>query len=224
MVTQNLAVPVIAIDGGAGVGKGTARMHVAKRLGFHGLDSGVLYRALGIVCKREDVLDSEAQCAYLARELGVAFDGEQVFLDGRNITNEVRSEEAGKLASIVAALPTVRKALVELQLSFRKAPGLVADGRDMCVIFDTLHRFFLTASPGERAKRRFKQLQERGVNCLFQEVLQGVIERDRADENRAASPLRRHPDAIEIDTTRLRPEDVCAKIVYIYLHHTTVHA
>jgi CMP/dCMP kinase len=205
------ALPVLAVDGPGGAGKGTLCRVVAERLGWRLLDSGALYRLVALAAEQAGVeLDDEAALAGLARDLPVRFEGEQVFLADREVGAKIRSEACGDRASRVAALPGVRTALVGLQRGFRRAPGLVADGRDMgTVIFpDADLKVFLTASAGERALRRYKQLKEKGFDVNLPALSAEVAARDRRDAERAVAPLRPAPDAFVLDSTSLSIPEV----------------
>lgn len=204
--------PVIAIDGGAGTGKGTARAGVAKALGFLELDSGVLYRATGWECRRKGV-SLPADCKMVVEELNIVVEGSRIYLNGVDETANIRSDECGQLASQVGAMKEVREGLLDFQLRMRKHPGLVADGRDQGLIFENSCRFFLTADAEERARRRVKQLEELGLPHVFEDVLRGIRERDKTDRTRSTSPLMPHPKAKVIDTTKLSPDEVVATIL-----------
>ncbi|MCB1745895.1 MAG: (d)CMP kinase [Gammaproteobacteria bacterium] len=202
------AAPVIAIDGPSGTGKGTIARLVKRWLGWHLLDSGALYRVLGFAAERRGLdLDDEQAIAPLALALDVAFvEGEadtRVVLDGADATDAIRTEACGALASRVAAHPAVRAGLLERQRAFRLVPGLVADGRDMgTVVFpDAELKIFLTASAEERARRRHKQLIEKGLSVNLAQLLADITERDRRDTERAVSPLKPATDAVILDTT-----------------------
>ena len=213
------AVPVIAVDGPSGTGKGTLSLRIAQSLGWHFLDSGALYRVLAHYATLSGVpLDDEPAVARLARALPVAFaagDGEpRVLLDGRDVTAAIRTEEGGAAASVVAALPAVRAALLDRQRAFRAAPGLVADGRDMgTVVFpDAAFKLFLTASPEARAERRYKQLKGKGIDVNLAALLEDIRRRDQRDEQREVAPLQPAPDAEILDTTTLGIPEVEARV------------
>ncbi len=202
--------PVITIDGPSGTGKGTLAMRLTAWAGWHLLDSGALYRVVGHYAAVRDIaLDDEAGLAAIAADLPVEFvvaNGEvQVMLNGRDVTDEIRSEAAGGAASRVAVVPAVRAALLSRQRDFRQPPGLVADGRDMgTVVFPHAElKIFLTASPAERAQRRYKQLKQKGIDVNLARLSEDIAERDRRDQQRQLSPLQPAFDAIILDTTAL---------------------
>jgi cytidylate kinase len=204
--TESSHIPVIAIDGPSASGKGTVAALVARALGFHYLDSGAIYRVTAYAAQQAGVaLDDEAGLARLARVLDLRFDGVEVYLGGMAVGDVVRTEEAGRAASQIAALPELRAALLALQQDFRKAPGLVTDGRDMgSVVFsDATVKIFLTASAEERAQRRYKQLIEKGFDASLAALLQDLRERDARDAARSSAPLRQSADALLLDTTSL---------------------
>lgn len=209
--------PVIAVDGPSGVGKGTLCQWLATRLGWSLLDSGALYRLTALAALRRNLsLEDEVRLAVVAAGLDVEFQAcpagaPRIVLDGVEVGVELRSESCGDAASRVAALPAVRAALLHRQRDFRRAPGLVADGRDMgTVVFpDAELKLFLTASSEERARRRYKQLRENGLNVNLKNLVEEIDARDRRDAQRAVAPLAPAPDAEILDTTRMSIEDVC---------------
>ncbi len=213
------APPVIAIDGPSASGKGTVAARVAQQLGFHYLDSGALYRIVGLVGRERGAnLDNDREISDITLNLKVKFNEDQVWVDGREVTASIRGEVAGAAASRVAALPGVRQALMELQRGFRVAPGLVADGRDMgSVVFpDAGLKIYLTATPEERAQRRYKQLMDKGDDASMAALLQDIRERDFRDSNRTVAPLQKCADAIELDTTGIPIESVVSQILGLY--------
>ena len=213
------AVPVIAIDGPSASGKGTVAKLVAARLGYHYLDSGALYRLLALAAQRDRVLlTDETGLAELAERIEIRFDGEQIWLDGALVGDELRTEQTGAVASKVAALPKVRSALLAKQHAFRRAPGLVADGRDMgSVVFpDAALKIFLTASAEARADRRYKQLMEKGIGANIAALLLDIRVRDERDTQRSASPLQQAPGASLLDTTALNIEQAVQEILARY--------
>jgi cytidylate kinase len=215
------AAPVIAIDGPGGSGKGTVSRRVATALGWHWLDSGALYRVTALAAALAGVPLARAdEVARIAATLDVRFvpgdgGGDRVLLGGRDVSAEIRSEEAGSGASIVAAMPEVRAALVERQRAFREAPGLVADGRDMgtAIFPDAGLKVFLTANLAERARRRHKQLSEKGIDVSLAALLRDMAERDERDSTRAAAPLRPAPDACLLDSTGLTVDEVVDRVL-----------
>ena len=201
---------VITIDGPSGSGKGTLAEALARRLGWHLLDSGALYRIVALAAAQREVgIEDGAGLAEMARELDIEFrpgdGGVAVRLDGRDVSLEIRAESVSANASRVAALGAVRGALLERQRGFRRAPGLVADGRDMgTVVFpDARLKVFLEASPEERAARRLKQLIDKGLGGSLRALLAGIRERDERDRQRVESPLVPAADAVVIDSTAL---------------------
>lgn len=199
-------VPVIAIDGPSASGKGTVAARVAKALGFHYLDSGALYRLVGYQAAQEGIAcDDETRLAELTARLDIDFEDERVLLGGIDASNAIRTEAVSAAASKVAVFPCVRAALLDVQRGFRKAPGLVADGRDMgTVVFpDAPVKVFLTASAEERARRRYKQLMEKGISASIDDLLRDIEQRDRRDSERATAPLKTAPDAFLLDTSNL---------------------
>jgi len=209
------AVPVIAIDGPSASGKGTVARLLAGKLGFHHLDSGALYRLVGLAVLRRGIATrDEAAAAAVAASLPVRFEGDEVLLGGERVTDAIRTEEVSTVASFVAALPAVRAALLGRQRAFRQAPGLVAEGRDMgSVVFpDAGLKVFLTASPEARAGRRYKQLNEKGIAATLAALLQDLRERDARDATRSAAPLKQSPGARSLDTTSMSAEQAAALI------------
>jgi cytidylate kinase len=204
-------IPVITIDGPSGSGKGTLAKAVASALGWHLLDSGALYRIVGALCVRTGVdLTDEEAVASLAGQLQIRFEQDRVDVGGLDLTDEIRTEDAGVNASKVAHLPAVRAAVFDLQRSFRQAPGLVADGRDMgTVVFaDAELKIFLDASAEVRAERRYKQLKNKGLSVSVRGLLEQIQERDARDRGRAIAPLKPADDAIVLDSTSMSIEAV----------------
>jgi CMP/dCMP kinase len=214
-------LPIIAIDGPSGSGKGTIARRVATTLGFHLLDSGALYRLVALAGLRQELAaDDEAGHAEVARTLDVKFGvdevgEERVWLAGEVVTAEIRTEAAGGEASRVAAMPAVRAALLDRQRAFARPPGLVADGRDMgTVVFpEAPLKIYLTASPEERARRRHKQLKEKGLTVTIAGLSQEIRERDLRDSSRPVAPLRPAADAILLDSTGLTIEQVVEQVL-----------
>jgi cytidylate kinase len=201
-----MAIPVIAIDGPSASGKGTVAALVAQKLGYHYLDSGALYRLTAVAAQLRGVaVYDEAKLAQIALDLDVVFAGQQILLDGDDVSDALRSEAAGVGASKIAVLPMVRAALLDRQHAFRQAPGLVADGRDMgSVVFpDAQLKIFLTASAEERAQRRYKQLIEKGISANLADLLNDLRDRDARDSARTVAPLRQEDDAVLLDTTEI---------------------
>lgn len=209
-------IPVIAIDGPTASGKGTVAQQVANRLGYHYLDSGALYRLVGLASfKRSISTASEANLIPIAENLNVIFQGDRIILDGEDVSDQIRQEEMGKRASEVAVHTGVRQALVARQQAFRQKPGLVADGRDMAsVIFtDAVTKVFLTASAEARADRRYKQLIAKGFSANIDVLLQDLRDRDARDANRSQSPLKAVEGAHHLDTTSMTIEEAVNQVL-----------
>ncbi len=214
--------PVLTVDGPSGTGKGTTCGLLAKKLNWHLLDSGALYRVVALAAEQNSLPSTDEQAlAELAATLDLKFenrgDAEDILViyEGEDITEAIRTESCGNAASLVAALPGVREALLHRQREFRQEPGLIADGRDMgTIVFpDAELKVFLTASPAERAERRYKQLKGKGFNVNLRDLSADIAERDKRDKGRAVSPLIPAADAIVIDTTESDIEMVNKQIL-----------
>ena len=213
-------VPVLAIDGPSGTGKGTVGGHIAKARGWHLLDSGALYRAFAFAASERGIapddieginsLDCETEFAFETTALGEV----EIRVDGREVSMKVRGERGGQLASMYAAVPAVRSRLIEYQRSRRQDPGLVADGRDMgTVVFpDATLKIFLTASPEIRAQRRYNQLKSKDFDVNLRRLEAQIAERDQQDANRTVAPLVAAPDAIVIDTSSRGVGEIVAEV------------
>jgi len=214
-----MKIPVLTIDGPSGAGKGTVSRCVAKKLGWHYLDSGSIYRSLAIsLIKRNADPSDDVAIVKAAQAMVLEFDcGEElaVKLDGEDITSQLGLESTGKLASIVAAIPEVRSVLLQKQKDFKRMPGLVADGRDMgTVVFpDAQFKVFLTASAAERAQRRYKQLIEKGIDANLAQIIEEIEERDRRDTERATAPLAMASDALYIDSSSMTINAVVEEVL-----------
>lgn len=214
-------VPIITIDGPSGSGKGTIARIVASKLGWHMLDSGALYRLVALAgADRGLAPDDEAGHAQIAKALDVVFDAEpdgeeRIWLEGVEVSARIRTEEAGAAASRVAAMPSVREGLLARQRAFAQPPGLVADGRDMgTIVFPHARlKIFLTASPEERARRRYKQLKDKGLSANLAALSLEIAERDRRDASRAVAPLKPADDAIVVDSTSMSIDAVVARVL-----------
>ena len=212
--------PVITIDGPSGTGKGTVGLLLAHKLGWHILDSGAFYRAFAHIAHEKQILPGQIdQLQLVGDQLDVRFEVKtneiRIWVEGRDITAAIRSEEGGRFASIYAAIPEVRQALLARQRETRRAPGLVADGRDLgSVVFpDAVLKIFLTATPKVRAERRYKQLKDKGFDVNLSRLEKEIAARDYQDTHRTISPLMPASDAVEIDTSKITREQVLDEIV-----------
>ncbi|WP_257279669.1 MULTISPECIES: (d)CMP kinase [unclassified Endozoicomonas] len=220
--SAHISVPVVTIDGPSGSGKGTVAALLAKEFGWHLLDSGALYRLTALAAMNHGVdFSDEKSLEVLAGHLDVQFEpgaegeGLKIILEGERVGANLRTEEVGAKASRVAVLPGVRKALLNRQQDFAEAPGLIADGRDMgTVVFPRANvKVYLTASAEERAKRRQNQLQQKGIDASFDQLLADILARDNRDMNRDVAPLKPADDAIVLDSTRLSIQEVFVRVV-----------
>lgn len=212
-------VPVIAIDGPSASGKGTVAREVARRLGFHLLESGALYRAVAFAALEHGAdLENASVIADIGRNLKVELSAGSVYMEGRDVTDALRSEEVSAAASRVAVHAALRAALLERQRAFRRPPGLVAEGRDMgSVVFpDAVLKIFLTASPEERAARRHKQLMEKGMGANMAALLQEIRERDARDAGRPVAPLQEAAGAVALDTTGVPVGEVVERVLALF--------
>jgi CMP/dCMP kinase len=214
-----MAIPVLTIDGPSGAGKGTVSRMVARRLGWHYLDSGAIYRSLAIAVLQQGIdIHNVSTVVAAATAMALAFECGEVLtvsLGGVDITAQLGAEETGLGASIVAAYPEVRAVLLQKQRDFQKMPGLVADGRDMgTVVFPSAeYKVFLTASAETRALRRYKQLKEKGIDAILTQITFDIEERDRRDQERAVAPLAMAADALYIDSSVMTLEHVVAGVM-----------
>jgi cytidylate kinase len=223
LVVSDARAPVICLDGPSGSGKGTVGRMLARQLNWHFLDSGALYRLVAVAARQAGVnLEAAESLAALATALNVEFSWneqgqERIVLAGQEVTAAVRAETTGADASRVAAYPAVREALLARQQASRRAPGLIADGRDMgTVVFpDAPLKIFLTASAEERARRRHKQLMEHGIEASITSLIKEIESRDRQDRERSIAPLKPAPDALTIDSTGRLPEHLCQEIIVL---------
>ena len=211
-------VPVIAIDGPSASGKGAVASRVAAALGFHYLESGALYRLVGLTGTRD-----EQGLVTSARGLNVEFRKEVIILSGQDVTEQVRSEEAGQRASEIAKIPRLREALLDRQRAYRRPPGLVADGRDMgTVVFpDAVLKVFLTASIQIRAERRYKQLIDKGIHANLAALSRDLEERDKRDAARPVAPLKPATDAVFLDSSALTIDEVVDRVLRRYRERTS---
>ena len=216
--------PVITVDGPSGSGKGTISQRLASQLGWHFLDSGAIYRVLGLMAVRDGISPENVdKLVEMAGNMPLEFEGEKVLLAGEEVSGEIRTERAGNQASKVAAIPQVREALLNWQRDYARAPGLVADGRDMgTVVFPQAEvKIFLTASPEERAERRYKQLKEKGLDVNLAGLITEIRERDERDSQRTVAPLKAASDALTLDSTDLTIDEVFARVMQ-RVHETFV--
>lgn len=204
------SVVVVTVDGPSGVGKGTLCARLAEHYGFHFLDSGALYRVLGLAARQRGILDNVVALTELARHLPVSFVQGKILLATTDVSETIRTETVAALASQVAVIESVRSALLAFQQDFAQAPGLIADGRDMgTVVFpNAMAKLFLDASAEVRADRRVKQLKNQGLDANIDQITQEIRERDDRDRNRAVAPLKAANDALVIDTSNLSPDQV----------------
>ncbi|MDM7860792.1 (d)CMP kinase [Alteromonas sp. ASW11-36] len=214
------SIPVVTVDGPSGAGKGTLASMLANHLNWHLLDSGALYRVLAVATEHHGISPADEEAIVpLASGLDVTFetegDSRKIVLEGEDVTDVIRTEEVGSVASQVAALPRVREALLRRQRAFEQAPGLIADGRDMgTVVFpEAVAKIFLTASAEARAERRFNQLKEKGMSVKLSRLLSDIKARDERDTQRIVAPLVPAEDAFELDSTALSIEQVFEKAV-----------
>lgn len=201
----------IAIDGPSGAGKSTIARTVARRLGIDYIDTGAMYRALGLKMLRQGIpMVEDARLLAMLEETDINFAGGRVYLDGEDVSDLIRTQEISKAASDCSAFAVVRKKLVELQQKMARAKSVIMDGRDIgtVVLKDAPYKFFLTASEEERALRRYRELAAKGASQTFEEVLEQIRQRDYNDTHRAVTPLRKADDAIEIDSTAMSMEEV----------------
>ncbi|MCU7960416.1 MAG: (d)CMP kinase [gamma proteobacterium symbiont of Bathyaustriella thionipta] len=213
---MNATIPVITIDGPSGSGKGTIAKQLAEQLGWHLLDSGALYRVLACYAQRQQVqADEAAKLGELARLLPIRFEGERIWLDSEDVSSLIRTESMGNAASRIAAIPEVRAGLLQRQRDFVRPPGLVADGRDMgTVVFPQAQvKIFLTASAEERAKRRYKQLLDKGMTVKMNSLVEEIRERDERDRTRTESPLEVPAAALQLDSSSMSIETVMQQVL-----------
>ncbi|BBL34808.1 cytidylate kinase [Nitrosomonas stercoris] len=221
---KNQAIPVITLDGPSASGKGTIAHLVAQALGFHYLDSGVLYRLVALAAMKHAIAaEDEPNIVAMARCLNVSFVDATVQLDGVDVSEAVRAEICGEYASRIAQYPTLREVLLDRQRNFRELPGLVTDGRDMgSVVFpDATLKIYLTADAEERARRRYKQLIEKGINANIADLVASLRERDERDSKRLASPLQQCEDTHLLDTTGFSIDQVVNQVLSMYADIST---
>jgi cytidylate kinase len=209
-------IRIVTIDGPSGSGKGTIAQLLAKRLGWHCLDSGALYRLVGLLVHRAGIgFDNAAKIAEYAEKMNVRFSQGRINLDDDDVTDLIRTEMAGNNASKVAAFPEVRQALLKWQRDYARQPGLVADGRDMgSVVFPSAEvKIFLDASAEERARRRYNQLKEKGLDVNLRNLIAEIRERDERDRNRSVAPLKAPEGALVVESTDLGIDEVLEKVL-----------
>jgi cytidylate kinase len=220
MIDSATKIPIITVDGPSGVGKGTISALLASHLNWHYLDSGALYRLTALACVMQDIsFEEEDKVAKIAENLAVTFLPQgAILLQGKDVEEQIRTAQAGVNASKVAVLPKVREALLIRQKAFLQVPGLIADGRDMgTTVFPSASlKVFLTASPEQRAKRRYKQLIEKGNSVKIADLVEEIRERDERDMNRSASPLKPAQDAHIVDTSELTINEVYQNVMQLY--------
>jgi len=221
-------VPVVTVDGPSGAGKGTVAAMLAAALDWHLLDSGALYRIVALAAQDRGIQLTAANAfaiADLARTLNIEFQGETIVVDGADVTLTVRTEESGAVASLAAAMPEVRACVLDVQRKFRRPPGLVADGRDMgtVVFVDAGLKIFLDASAEERARRRYKQLKNKGLSVNLPDLLAQLKERDARDRGRSVAPLQPAEDALLIDSTSMTIEAVFDQVM-VWLRQRGMHS
>ncbi|MCG8048955.1 MAG: (d)CMP kinase [Candidatus Thiodiazotropha endolucinida] len=210
--------PVITVDGPSGSGKGTLAQRIAEALGWHFLDSGAIYRVLGLMVERAGIGGENVdKIADMAKSMPLSFDQGRVLLDGEDVSRIIRTETIGNAASKVAALPQVREALLAWQRNYARSPGLIADGRDMgTVVFPQAKvKIFLTASAEERAQRRYKQLKEKGLGVNLARLTEEIRERDERDSKRAVAPLVASESAYQLDSTAMTIDEVYGQAMQI---------
>ncbi|MBW9267016.1 MAG: (d)CMP kinase [Candidatus Thiodiazotropha sp. (ex. Lucinisca nassula)] len=210
--------PVITVDGPSGSGKGTLAQRIAEALGWHFLDSGAIYRVLGLMVERAGIGGENVdKIADMAKSMPLSFDQGRVLLDGEDVSRSIRTETIGNAASKVAAIPQVREALLAWQRNYARSPGLVADGRDMgTVVFPQAKvKIFLTASAEERAQRRYKQLNEKGLGVNLARLTEEIRERDERDSKRAVAPLVASESAYQLDSTAMTIDEVYGQAMQI---------
>ncbi len=220
------SIPVITIDGPTASGKGTIAQHVAEALGWHVLDSGALYRLAALACLRAQVDPADQQqVAKQASNLDVRFDSAGIWMQGQNVSNDIRQEAVGNLASRIAAQPPLREALLARQRAFRQAPGLVADGRDMgTIVFpEAPLKIFLDADAASRAQRRCKQLKEKGFSAKIDELIADMEARDARDRSRSHAPLRAASDAHTIDSSHMGVEETVKAVLDLWSKTSARH-